>query len=261
MYYRMVDTVNYHHNILIDHVDENYHLWTIQDAKEGDVLFQDLMDGKTFIYNGVNPGMAILYSFIISNDGKDVLPYNIGKPNTGIGNIEENKNIIHPATEEQRNLLFKKMREAGYEWDREKKELRKIDWNPQPGDTFRKKGTESPIYHLCDKTEDGIYFGFVEERENGAAGGEISIFALKNKYELVERLKPIEKVIEKEFNKITELKPSWSEEDEKFFKTALWHISYSISNGKSTDFHCDTTDWFKSLKDRVQSKKQMKALK
>ena len=28
---------------------------------------------------------------------------------------------------------------------------------------------------------------------------------------------------------------AWSEEDEKFFKTALWHISYSISNGKSTD--------------------------
>lgn len=47
-----------------------------------------------------------------------------------------------------------------------------------------------------------------------------------------------------------EQKPAWSEEDEKFFKTALWHISYSISNGKSTDIHCDTTDWLKSLKER-----------
>lgn len=51
--------------------------------------------------------------------------------------------------------------------------------------------------------------------------------------------------------KLGEQKPAeWSEEDEKFFKTALWHISYSISNGKSTDIHCDTTDWLKSLKDR-----------
>ncbi len=49
-----------------------------------------------------------------------------------------------------------------------------------------------------------------------------------------------------------EQKPAWSVEDEKFFKTALWHISYSISNGKSTDEHCDTTDWFKSLKDRMK---------
>ena len=107
-------------------IDNVSRLWTINDAKDGDILFQDLMDGKTFIYNGINPDTAILYSFIISNDGKDVLPYHIGKPNTGIGNIEENKNIIHPATKEQCDILFKKMHEAGYTFDFEKKELNKI---------------------------------------------------------------------------------------------------------------------------------------
>jgi len=108
-------------------VHKNFKLWDISDAKNGDVLFQDLMGGKTFIYNGINPDMAVLYSFIISNDGEDVLSYHIGKPNTGIGNIEENKNIVHPATKEQRNLLFQKMKEAGYEWDSEKKKLKKIE--------------------------------------------------------------------------------------------------------------------------------------
>ena len=121
--------------------EEDMHLWTIKDAKDGDVLFQDLMGGKTFIYNGVNPDMAILYSFIISNDGEDVLPYHIGKPNTGIGNIEENKNIIHPATKEQRDLLFQKMHKAGYEWDAEKKELKKIEqksaWSEEDENLFR----------------------------------------------------------------------------------------------------------------------------
>ena len=102
-----------------------YHLWTIQDAKDGDVLFLDLMCGKTFIYNGVNSDMAILYSFIISNDGNDVLPYHIGKPNTGIGTIEDNKNIIHPATKEQRDTLFAAMKAEGYEWNAEKKEIKK----------------------------------------------------------------------------------------------------------------------------------------
>lgn len=105
-------------------------LWTIADAKDGDILFQDLMGGMTFIYNGVNPETAILYSFIIRNDGKDVLPYHIGKPNTGIGCIKENENIVHPATKEQRDLLFQKMREAGYEWVFEKKELKKIEQTP-----------------------------------------------------------------------------------------------------------------------------------
>jgi hypothetical protein len=107
--------------------ESDWRLWTIQDAKDGDVLFQDLMGGKTFIYNGVNPDMAILYSFIISNDGEDVLSYHIGKPNTGIGNIEENKDIIHPVTKEQRDLLFQKMQEAGYEWDANKRELKKME--------------------------------------------------------------------------------------------------------------------------------------
>jgi hypothetical protein len=32
----------------------------------------------------------------------------------------------YPATKEQRGLLFSKMKEAGYEWDEKKKELRKI---------------------------------------------------------------------------------------------------------------------------------------
>lgn len=50
-----------------------------------------------------------------------------------------------------------------------------------------------------------------------------------------------------------EQKPAWSEEDEKFFTTALWHISYCVSNGKSTDCHCDTTDWLKSIKERIKS--------
>lgn len=62
----------------------------------------------------------------------------------------------------------------------------------------------------------------------------------------------------------------WSEEDEKFFKTALWHISYSVSNGDTTDCHCDTTNWLKGVKERLKSlrpqshwkpsEEQMKAL-
>ncbi len=33
---------------------------------------------------------------------------------------------LHPATKEQRDFFFAKMREAGYEWDADKNEVRKI---------------------------------------------------------------------------------------------------------------------------------------
>ena len=33
---------------------------------------------------------------------------------------------FHPATKEQRDFLFQKMHEAGYEWDADKKELKSI---------------------------------------------------------------------------------------------------------------------------------------
>lgn len=36
----------------------------------------------------------------------------------------------------------------------------------------------------------------------------------------------------------------WSEEDEKMLKSAIWHISNSVTNGKNTDCKCDLTEWF-----------------
>lgn len=63
----------------------------------------------------------------------------------------------------------------------------------------------------------------------------------------------IAKKLQERFS-LPQSKPAeWSEEDEKFFITALWHISYSVSNGKSTDCRCDTTEWLKSIKERIKS--------
>jgi hypothetical protein len=46
-----------------------------------------------------------------------------------------------PATKEQREFLFQKMKEAGYEWDAEKKELKKIEqnnaWSKEDENLFR----------------------------------------------------------------------------------------------------------------------------
>ena len=101
---------------------ENYlSLWTIKDAKPGDVL----TDGDMFVIfksNNYDPntqyGCMFVYCSIMKNNE---FWYESGG---------HNPTYYLPATEEQRDLLFAKMKEAGYEWDDEKKELKKIEQKP-----------------------------------------------------------------------------------------------------------------------------------
>ena len=106
---------DYCRNLNINFIDShNYRLWTIQDAKQGDVLeFGD--HGR--IVTGI-------LSFVNKNTGKvDVCCLLEGdKFKVGVFyNLDTVK--PHPATKEQRDLLFQKMKEAGYEWDSTNKQL------------------------------------------------------------------------------------------------------------------------------------------
>ena len=99
-----------------------YHLWTIQDAKDGDVL---RIRNLTFIFqeitnnNVCHKDAVVAYcSYEDNDDGFDMYGPDC------ITDLE----IITPATKEQHELLFSKMKEAGYEWDADKKELNKIDY-------------------------------------------------------------------------------------------------------------------------------------
>ena len=69
-----------------------------------------------------------------------------------------------------------------------------MKWIPEIGDIFRLKGTEKPLYHLCGMTNYGM-FSFVQEMENGIAGGEISEYSLLKNYELVENPNKLENVL------------------------------------------------------------------
>jgi len=92
------------------------HEWTIQDAEDGDIL----SDGITiFIFEDLLSDGSVT-SYCDYNTSYDFCPLSMnlcGK--------------FSPATKEQRELLFSKMKEAGYEWDNEKKELKKIEQNNQ----------------------------------------------------------------------------------------------------------------------------------
>ena len=96
-----------------------YRLWTIQDAKDGDILCTP--NGNTFIFKTIDGDKILDYCGLYFNKFFS----DSGSPNGSSTHYD--KCNYHPATKEQRDLLFAKMKEAGYEWDADKKELKKAD--------------------------------------------------------------------------------------------------------------------------------------
>ena len=107
---------------------DKIHLWTINDAKDGDVLALRWLEDKNLWEKIVifkkyhSEGVKGLYNYnmpcvegygITFKNGKTVfnerIPY---YSKTWTCNL-------HPATKEQRDLLFQKMKEAGYKWNTE----------------------------------------------------------------------------------------------------------------------------------------------
>jgi len=110
--YVVEDTNGNKINILFEN-EKFHHLFTIADARNGDVLVHN---GYPFIFMGVKDGIV---QALEENLLEGTNPVNFGEPK-----IDKN---YQPATKEQCDLLFQKMKEAGYEWDAEKKELKKIE--------------------------------------------------------------------------------------------------------------------------------------
>lgn len=99
--------------------ENNYHLWTIQDAKDGDILYAKGSYFKEYVFK--------FSSFTEDNVISTHFGYDIfhGAFDTKLSRFgrEEDFVSITPATKNQRELLLQKMKEAGYEWNIEKKEL------------------------------------------------------------------------------------------------------------------------------------------
>ena len=103
----------------IEFIDKNYHLWTIQDAKDGDVLVAS--DGSIFLFK-CTIDCACKHYVALTDDG-------VVNFNEGLEHYWETSIAVHPATKEQRDTLMKAMADEGYTFDFEKKELKKIEQN------------------------------------------------------------------------------------------------------------------------------------
>ena len=101
---------NIHFSWSVKECDEKSHLWTIQDAKDGDILAED---SCIFIIQKLCGITAAKIYCTLFNDG------DFEDGSTLYFDIDSTK----PATKEQCDTLFVRMKEAGYNWDANKKEL------------------------------------------------------------------------------------------------------------------------------------------
>ena len=102
-------------SLCVSFSDENLiREWTIQDAKDGDVLVNG---SNIFIFHFINNRRLMGYCHVNMDDGNF---YNDIGRNECFCTIDA---PVTPATKEQRGRLFQRIKESGYEWNVESKTL------------------------------------------------------------------------------------------------------------------------------------------
>lgn len=114
--YELVDQNGLKTSLEYGTVDENAHLWDItKDAKDGDLIYVGTEEkGIQAIFHEYKNGTIFFYCYLCGDFAQGgYMP---------IGSIE----LAYPLQKIHYNRFFQKMKEAGYEWNAEKKELKKI---------------------------------------------------------------------------------------------------------------------------------------
>ena len=209
--------------------EKNYHLWSINDAKPGDVLQLGLVTAifEKFIGNGC----CTCYCSVWNGE------FEIPRQDSSYG-----CHNATPATKEQRDLLFSKMKEAGYEWDAEKLEPIKVPKTKEP---------EGALKHLLDEQEK-LY----KEAENILEDKDTALAFLRRTGIIDENGELSEKYRCEQTPATTVT--AWSEEDEKMYLSIM-----SVLLSKTGFTVTREVAWLKSLKERYTwkpSDEQMRAL-
>ena len=179
---------------------DEMHLWTIQDAKDGDFLC--CKSGWMCIFKSLNNYTNTFSSYCFMDSNKCF--FNSGGECHTLDKefINAYNGEIYPATKEQCDILFQKIKEAGYKWNDETKTLKKlIKPKFNVGDKIRHKDTNKDDVYEISNIYDGSY-GIVDFNW-------MIYMKYQDQYELVpnkfdpKTLKPFDKVLVKNDDDIT----------------------------------------------------------
>ncbi len=144
-----------------------------QEFKDGDVLVVVVHGQRhnAFIYKSTDERGSHSYYVGINTFGDLLICNSSDKYKWGRSN-----QILSHATEEEKQLLFDKMKERGLCWNAEKKEVEKVRWRAKKGDRFYCFDTD---FSVLDGLEEGSklddsswrsynYFRTVEQVEEAA---------------------------------------------------------------------------------------------
>ena len=222
----------YYRTISVDGIPNSYgwdidnmaRLWTISDAKDGDVLAVTMYPEGTWIgiFKEQNGCTFSTYCFL-----NTVGTFKRGTYGHGYGKS------IHPATKEQRDQLKKVMADAGYVFDFEKKELKEIENEEYDGEDY---GIDS-LWHaknILEKTL-GKVDGY--QTDDGILDHKCAISFIDKLY----KQKPAE----------------WSEEDESNFQGIIDELKANKHQAPDSDLptYDRFLSWFKSLQIWLETKR------
>jgi len=218
-----------------EHANEYIRLWTIQDAKDGDVLVCESGE-RTF-------ECLFIFKLIADREVHEYCSYrtidkHFSLKNSFLGYVD---NVYHPATKEQRDQLEKAMADAGYIFDFERKELKEIE--QKSADNIESSAFKNKLLELFQK------FRYI--KEGVPTNGDIIDYVDAHIHELIDTMqKPAE----------------WSEEEKKRIDRIInvldWaedkgRISYSDWEDYVTYVRClrpqPNIKWYK-LDDNMQKK-------
>jgi hypothetical protein len=179
--------------------EDKNHLWTIQDAKEGDVLALNW-------YEGYDYWEKIIIFKKYHNEGAN------SPCVEGYGNTFKNRKLafheevprfsktwtscLEPATKEQRDLLFQTIKEAGYKWNADEKKLEKlIEPKFKVGDSIQSKTDNNDKFTITNIDNDKFYYGCRKRYEFMIPVAKQDNWELApNKFDIT-TLKPFDKVL------------------------------------------------------------------
>lgn len=100
--------------------EHNAHLWTIEDAQDGDLIYVSTEEkGIQAIFHEYKDKTIFFHCYLCSDfEQGGYMP---------IGSVE----LVYPLQKTHYKRFFEKMHEAGYEWNAEKKESKKIEDEPE----------------------------------------------------------------------------------------------------------------------------------
>ena len=235
----------------IQEIDKSASIFTLQDVKDGDVLaYKDEISLYKHDIKNCTKQETTFGGFVYHccYDGKRFIMDSL------YSLTEQDKMDIHSATKEQRNLLFQKMYEAGYEWDAERKELRKLSQS----EVTKMDGQEQKSA-WSEKDEAGLGDSLWAIQQARAIAKDEN--DMGNLWYAEKWLKSLKDRVGCEADCTTT--KEWSEEDEAMFQGVIeteqymldvvyGHKIFAVGNEGIKEECTKELSWLKSLKDRIK---------